>query len=187
MSNMPDGHGVPEAVAPETAEAAEAPGAAPLSVPPDPRPGPAPGPAANSGSGGSDAAPQSQPSPKSPSWAGFLEHYDALCKKNQACLPGLRQVNAKLQDDELTLRCPTRFQYEGLQAPQKYRSLEQLLREYFGPALRIKLLPPRESDGKTQGRPNNDPRLDHPLVREFAERFQAKVVSLEPYGNDSGS
>ncbi len=124
-------------------------------------------------------------------WAGFLEHYDALCKKSEACLPGLRQVNAEQQGDELTLRCPTRFQYEGLQAPQKWRRLEQLLREYFGPALRINLLPLQESsektDPQTPGRPNNGPLLEHPLVREFSERFQAKVISLEPYGQDSGS
>jgi len=124
-------------------------------------------------------------------WAGFLEHYDALCKKSEACLPGLRQVNAEQQGDELTLRCPTRFQYEGLQAPQKWHRLEQLLREYFGPALRINLLPLQESsektDPQTPGRPNNGPLLEHPLVREFSERFQAKVISLEPYGQDSGS
>jgi hypothetical protein len=114
-----------------------------------------------------------------------LEHYAALCKKSEVYLPGLRQINAELQGKELILRCLTSFQYEGLQAPQKWRSLEHLLREYFGPALQIKLLPPQESNAK--GLPHNGEQLDHPLVREFAERFQAKVIALEPHSNDSTS
>jgi DNA polymerase-3 subunit gamma/tau len=170
--------------APETAEASKNPlpalASAASAASANMQPGPAPVATTND-----STFSKLNPPLEMPTWASFLEHYDALCKKSEACLPGLRQVNADLQGKELTLRCLTSFQYEGLQAPQKWRSLEHLLREYFGPALQIKLLPPLQSDGKTQRRPNsgNDgEQLDHPLVREFAERFQAKVISLEPWG-----
>lgn len=121
--------------------------------------------------------PEPQDAPRT--WEGFLKHYDKLCKKDEVCLPGLRQVVGDLRGDELILRCSTLFQYNGLQVPQKWRALERLLREYFGPDLRISF-PPPEGAAEDPGSQPNGSHLKHPLVRELVEQFQAKVVSLEP-------
>lgn len=112
-------------------------------------------------------------------WEGFLDHYETLCRKDEACLPGLRQVGCSMQGDELVLRCSTRFQYEGLHAPSKWRALEQLLRDYFGTTKQISLLGPQVQEKSAAGR-GNGALPEHPIVREFVEQFQAKVVSMEP-------
>lgn len=116
---------------------------------------------------------------KSRTWEGFLDHYESLCRKDEACLPGLRQVGCSMQGDELILRCSTRFQYEGLHAPSKWRALEQLLRDYFGTTKQISLLGPQVQE-KPAAERGNGALPEHPIVREFVEQFQAKVVSTVP-------
>jgi len=115
-----------------------------------------------------------------PTWTGFLDFYDAQCKEEKACLPGLRQVEGDLHEGKLILRCQTRFQCDGLRTPRKFRVLEQLARAYFGPGMQVVLHGPAKNGETTQETARNE-HLDHPLVREFIDQFQARVISLEPH------
>ncbi|HDQ41036.1 MAG TPA: DNA polymerase III subunit gamma/tau [Desulfonatronum sp.] len=116
---------------------------------------------------------------ETPTWKGFLDHYDTQCKKEKACLPGLRQVEGELSENELVLRCQTLFQYQGLRSPQKWRILEQLAKEYFGAGISVTLRGPEEIES-TKGGKGNDEYCKHPLVQEIIKQFQATVISMEP-------
>ena len=113
------------------------------------------------------------------SWEGFLEHYDRLCRNDQACLPGLRQVECARSEEGLTLRCRHMVLYNGLSDPNKRRTLEDLVREYFGQPLQVRLLAPEGVGPSTPNAKSATP-AQHPLVSEFVEQFKAKVVSVEP-------
>lgn len=126
-------------------------------------------------------AQESKPVPGARTWAGFLEFYDAQCKAQKACLPGLRQVQGQPGDEVLTLSCQTRFQCEGLQAPAKFRVLEQLARKYFGSNIRIEVHGPADKEEKTKSTASGE-HLNHPLVRELMDQFQARVISTTPSG-----
>ncbi len=125
------------------------------------------------------AALESKPAPGVRTWEGFLEFYDTQCKAQKACLPGLRQVQGQLRDEVLILSCQTRFQCEGLQAPAKFRVLEQLARKFFGPDTRLEIQGPAEN-GKKAKQADNGEHLNHPLVRELMDQFQARVISTIP-------
>jgi DNA polymerase III subunit gamma/tau len=138
----------------------------------------------------SNPAPPQPPAPATPSgllacenhknksWEGFLEYYDQLCRNNQACLPGLRQVECVGEKHGLTLRCRHQVQYNALNEPQKWKKLENLVQEYFGMPIPIRLIPPAETTAapsKEEASPDK-----HPLVQEFVEHFNAKVIFMEP-------
>lgn len=127
------------------------------------------------------AALESEPVPGVRTWAGFLEFYDAQCKAQKACLPGLRQVQGQLRDEVLTLSCQTRFQCEGLQAPAKFRVLEQLAWKYFGSNIRLEVQGPADNEKNSQSAGNGE-HLNHPLVRQLMDQFQARVISPTPSG-----
>ncbi|SDB26818.1 DNA polymerase-3 subunit gamma/tau [Desulfonatronum thiosulfatophilum] len=112
-------------------------------------------------------------------WEGFLEHYDRLCRSNQACLPGLRQVKCSQSQNRLTLRCAHRVLYDGLSDPAKWRILENLVHEYYGAPIKLELVPPDAPQATKQARESISPEA-HPLVNEFVEQLKAKVVSVEP-------
>lgn len=110
-----------------------------------------------------------------------MEFYEAQCKAQKVCLPGLRQVRGQLHADTLTLSCPTRFQSEGLRNPAKFRVLEQLAEKFFGPGIRVAIQGP-EGDAEKGASAPHDAHLKHPVIRELVEQFQARMISMTPSG-----
>ena len=194
LPSPPGTHSTPAAPRPRK-QTAPAPKPVSPAKPPLSEPAPAGSSGANPGSSSGPAreSPQKPPGkpgvqtareehpafPGPPNWKGFLEHYDRLSRSGKACLPGLRQVEGELRGDELVLRCLTRHICESLKSAQKRRALEPLLREYFGPGLRIRLEAPKES-GQNEPGGIGAAAAEHPLIREFVDQFQAKVISHEP-------
>ncbi|TVR00743.1 MAG: DNA polymerase III subunit gamma/tau [Desulfovibrionales bacterium] len=116
----------------------------------------------------------------SKTWDGFLEHYDRLCRNDQACFPGLRQIECSMTEQGLILRCRHMVQFNGLSDPSKRRALENLVSEYFGRALQVDLLAPHISQASRAAATVTTSLDNHPLVADFVEHFKAKVVSMEP-------
>ncbi|WP_045218944.1 DNA polymerase III subunit gamma/tau [Desulfonatronum thioautotrophicum] len=121
-----------------------------------------------------------QESVSSKSWEGFLEHYDRLCRSDQACFPGLRQIDCSMTEQGLTLRCRHMVQFNGLSDPHKRRALENLVSEYFGRALQVDLLAPHKGQAARAATTTASSLDKHPLVSDFVDHFKAKVVSVEP-------
>jgi DNA polymerase III subunit gamma/tau len=114
---------------------------------------------------------------QSATWDDFLTHYDQLCRQDQACLPGLRQVRCDRDEQGLALYCQSQVQYNGLHEPHKWRVLEKLVLDFFGPGTSVRLIPPNQAPVVSASTTAQEAPERHPLVSEFVQHFKAKVVS----------
>lgn len=94
-------------------------------------------------------------------------------------VPGLRQLQGRLEGGTLVVHGTTPYLYSRLTDRECLHTLTRFAREFFGPDTAVRLEQPEQASRKSPEELRREA-LEHPAVREVITAFQAKYLGIDP-------
>lgn len=108
-------------------------------------------------------------------WPGFMEFIKDRLGPEDALIRMLGSCDGKLENDLLVLDCNQEFIFDNIRKNGRGRVINDLAREYFGPAVRIEFV----NNGQSDETSIRDKALNHPAVKKVLKDFDARILEIK--------